>query len=200
MLHPRRIQISAFARVIHLVITVIHAPSRSLLHRRSPQLMRGRRQLRHLPCASHTIDLASPNWTQPQSTTAFAILQFKPRLGRSFAVFFFCLHSLPLHRLQAANLSSDCFAEARRRQPKQKALRRPPLQKRKPNAGLVSLTMTCLSYLLVGRTCRQYMQPKSLQPFMVRLLLPVPLNRIRADEKILPRTRTSALCHFAQLH
>jgi len=33
---------------------------------------------------------------------------------------------------------------------RKKALRRLPLLKREPNAGLVSLTMTCLSYLLVA--------------------------------------------------
>jgi len=35
---------------------------------------------------------------------------------------------------------------------RKKALRQSPLLKRKPNAGLVSLTMACLSYLLVELT------------------------------------------------
>ena len=109
----------------------------------------------HLPPATHAINLTSAHRSQPQPAAAFAILQFKslllPRL-----VFRFCFH----HSSWGSGLALRTGAvavEAHLPKPegcsRKKALRRLPLLEREPNAGLVSLTMTCLSYLLVTTCC-----------------------------------------------
>src|SRR5258708_24633775 len=79
---------------IAFVVAVIRAPSRTLRHPRASWALsrvRGGRQFAHRTRARHAIDLSSAHRTQPQPTTAFAILKFETRLIRK--IFF----SLRLH-------------------------------------------------------------------------------------------------------
>jgi hypothetical protein len=92
----------------------------------------------------------------------------------------------------ASNLDC-CLKAAARKSPAPVAA-----SQRIPNAGLVSLTMTCLAIYFLSYSHPKSCKRKPCLSLRVRSLLPLPLSRIHAAEKTPLHTPTSTPGHFAQ--
>jgi hypothetical protein len=103
--------------------------------------------------------LPSTHRTQPQSAAPLAILQLKLQLVRA-ALFCFAFHHFllaPVPRCEPGRLRFSFVLLKPEGRGRKKSPASVPLSKRKPNAGLVSLTMACFSYLLFVLTRRTYL-------------------------------------------